>query len=144
MNELKPSDSCWFNYIHRIVFLGENRNQIDLMSEHSNLMNVALHLGDNALILGHRLGEWCGHGPILEEDIALTNIALDFIGQANNLFEYASTLSENKNTPDQLAFLRVDNEFKNALLLEQPNRDFAFTFARPGFSLPNRSRRPRT
>lgn len=100
------------------------------MNTKNQLYNYILEIADDSLILGQRLSEWCGHGPILEEDIALTNIALDFIGQANNLFEYASTLSENKNTPDQLAFLRVDNQFKNALLLEQPNRDFAFTFAR--------------
>jgi len=100
------------------------------MNTKNQLYNYILEIADDSLILGQRLSEWCGHGPILEEDIALTNIALDFIGQANNLYEYAATLSENKKTPDQLAFLRVDNDFKNALLVEQPNRDFAYTLAR--------------
>ena len=61
------------------------------MNTKNQLYNYILEIADDSLILGQRLSEWCGHGPILEEDIALTNIALDFIGQANNLFEYAST-----------------------------------------------------
>jgi ring-1,2-phenylacetyl-CoA epoxidase subunit PaaC len=100
------------------------------MTTKEQLYNYILQIADDSLILGQRLSEWCGHGPILEEDIALTNIALDFIGQANNLYDYACTLKVNEINPDQLAFLRVENDFKNALLVEQPNRDFAYTLAR--------------
>jgi ring-1,2-phenylacetyl-CoA epoxidase subunit PaaC len=100
------------------------------MTTKEQLYNYILEIADDSLILGQRLSEWCGHGPILEEDIALTNIALDFIGQANNLYEYACTLKENTINPDELAFLRVENDFKNALLVEQPNRDFGYTIAR--------------
>jgi ring-1,2-phenylacetyl-CoA epoxidase subunit PaaC len=130
VNELKPSDSCWFNYIHRIVFLGENRNQIDLMSEHSNLMNVALHLGDNALILGHRLGEWCGHGPVLEQDIAMTNIALDLIGKAKMYFDLAAELEGKGHDHDFFAYKRDVLDFKNLLIVELPNGEFSDTIAR--------------
>ena len=77
------------------------------------LFNYVLRIADDSLILGQRLAEWCGHGPILEEDIALTNISLDLIGQATNLFQYASTLEGNVRNEDQLAFLRVDREFTN-------------------------------
>lgn len=94
------------------------------------LFNYVLRIADDSLILGQRLGEWCGHGPILEEDIALTNIALDLIGQATNLFQYASALEGNIRNEDQLAFLRVDREFTNCLLVEQPNKDFGYTIAR--------------
>lgn len=94
------------------------------------LFNYVLRIADDSLILGQRLGEWCGHGPILEEDIALTNIALDLIGQATNLFQYASELEGNIRNEDQLAFLRVDREFTNCLLVEQPNKDFGYTIAR--------------
>ncbi len=94
------------------------------------LFNYVLRIADDSLILGQRLAEWCGHGPILEEDIALTNISLDLIGQATNLFQYASTLEGNVRNEDQLAFLRVDREFTNCLLVEQPNKDFGYTIAR--------------
>jgi ring-1,2-phenylacetyl-CoA epoxidase subunit PaaC len=80
--------------------------------------------------LSHRLGEWCGHGPELEEDMALTNIALDLNGQAQNWLEYASELEGRQRTPDMLAFLRDAGDFRNCLLLEQPNQDFAYTMAR--------------
>ena len=94
------------------------------------LFNYVLRIADDSLILGQRLAEWCGHGPILEEDIALTNISLDLIGQATNLYQFASELEGNKRTEDQLAFLRVDREFTNCLLVEQPNKDFGYTIAR--------------
>jgi ring-1,2-phenylacetyl-CoA epoxidase subunit PaaC len=89
-----------------------------------------LRLADNCLILSQRLGEWCGHGPELEEDIALTNIALDLNGQAQNWLEYAAELDDEKRTPDMLAFLRDAGDFRNCLLLEYPNQDFAYTIAR--------------
>ncbi len=89
------------------------------------LINFLLHLGDNALILGHRNSEWCGHGPVLEQDIALTNIALDQIGQARNFYQYAAKLisetSGEKITEDSIAYLRDGWDFKNCLLTELPN-----------------------
>lgn len=91
---------------------------------------LCLRLGDNALIMGHRLAEWCGHGPYLEEDIALTNISLDYIGLAGNLLGYAAQLQNNGKNEDHLAYLRNEFEYKNALITEQPNGDFAQTMVR--------------
>ncbi|HET6227597.1 MAG TPA: 1,2-phenylacetyl-CoA epoxidase subunit PaaC [Bacteroidia bacterium] len=89
-----------------------------------------LRLGDSSLIIGHRLSEWCGHGPILEEDIAMTNIALDFVGNATAILTYAAQLEGKGRTEDDLAFMRNEREFRNLLLTEQPNGDFAQTMAR--------------
>jgi ring-1,2-phenylacetyl-CoA epoxidase subunit PaaC len=94
------------------------------------LFDYILRLGDNALILGQRLAEWCGHGPELEEDIALTNVALDFIGQARALLSYAAKVEGKGRSEDDLAFLREERAYKNALLTEQPNEDFGRTIAR--------------
>ena len=96
-------------------------------------LNYTLRLADNALILGHRLSEWCGHGPVLEQDIALANLALDQLGQARSLLQYAATLQGDGATEDTLAFFRNTNQFQNVLLVEQPNEDFAFTIARQFF-----------
>ena len=87
-------------------------------------------LGDNTLILGQRLSEWCGHGPMLEVDIALTNIALDLLGQTRSYFQYAAQLEGKGRTEDDIAFLRDTQEYRNALLVEQPNEDFAYTIVR--------------
>jgi len=95
-----------------------------------SLLHYTLRLADDSLILGHRLSEWCGHGPILEEDIALTNISLDLIGQATSLLQYAAKIEGQGRDEDQLAFLRYEKEYKNALLVEQPNGDFGFTILR--------------
>ena len=92
-----------------------------------------VRLGDDSLILGQRLSEWCGHGPVLEEDIALTNIALDLIGQTNNLYELAVTIENKGKNIDQLAFLRLEKEYENLLLVEQPNVDFGYTIVRQFF-----------
>jgi ring-1,2-phenylacetyl-CoA epoxidase subunit PaaC len=89
-----------------------------------------LRLGDSSLIIGHRLSEWCGHGPILEEDIALTNIALDFVGNATAILTYAAQVEGKGRTADDLAFMRNEREFRNLLLTEQPNGDYANTIAR--------------
>jgi ring-1,2-phenylacetyl-CoA epoxidase subunit PaaC len=89
-----------------------------------------LRLGDDSLILGHRLSEWCGHGPILEEDIALTNIALDLVGQATSLLNYAGEIEGKGRDGDALAFLRFDRDYRNLLLVEQPNGDFGMTMMR--------------
>jgi len=97
------------------------------------LIKYILHLGDNALVLGHRNSEWCGHGPVLEQDIAITNIALDLIGQARNFYQYAALLEGGDTSEDSLAYLRTEREFKNCLLTEQPNEDWAHTILRQFF-----------
>lgn len=97
------------------------------------LINYVLHLADNALILGQRNGEWCGHGPVLEQDIAITNLSLDLIGQARNLYQYAAQLQGNGATEDSLAYQRTEREFKNCLLVEQPNGDWGQTILRQFF-----------
>lgn len=94
------------------------------------LYEYLVRLGDDSLIIGHRLSEWCGHGPILEEDIAMTNLSLDFIGQATSLLKYAGEVEGKGRTEDDLAYLRYDREYKNALLVEQPNGDFGMTMMR--------------
>lgn len=116
-------------------------------------INFILQLADNALIIGHRLSEWCGHGPVLEQDIALTNTSLDHIGQCRNLYQYAASLinalpKEEKLqlfdsvmlneklsqdaaiTEDDLAYLRDAWDYKNVQLIEQPNQDWAYTIIR--------------
>jgi ring-1,2-phenylacetyl-CoA epoxidase subunit PaaC len=116
-----------------------------------SLIDYTLHLADNSLLLGQRNSEWCGHGPVLEQDIAITNISLDLIGQARNFYQYAAKLTNNsKNTKstkvssvggdlegaateDSLAYLRKEREFKNCLLVEQPNADWAQTILRQFF-----------
>lgn len=98
-----------------------------------SLVEYLLRVGDDSLILGHRLSEWCGHGPILEEDIAMTNISLDLIGQATSLLEYAGKVEGNGRTADDLAFLRFDKDYRNCLLVEQPNDDFGVTMLRQFF-----------
>ena len=100
----------------------------------TSLIDYTLHLADSALILGHRNSEWTGHGPILEQDIAISNIALDLIGQARNFYQYAAQLTGNGNiTEDTLAYLRDGWDFKNCLLVEQPNGDWAQTILRQFF-----------
>ncbi|HTO16179.1 MAG TPA: 1,2-phenylacetyl-CoA epoxidase subunit PaaC [Edaphocola sp.] len=117
-----------------------------------NKLHYVLQIADNALILGHRISEWCGHGPVLEQDIAITNTALDHIGQARNLYQYAAdlynqmnakdkknaftyfTLEEDKTaTEDTFPYLRDAWDFKNVLLVEQANEDWAYTVARSFF-----------
>ncbi|MEX2177549.1 MAG: 1,2-phenylacetyl-CoA epoxidase subunit PaaC [Gemmatimonadaceae bacterium] len=92
-----------------------------------------LRLGDDRLVLGHRLSEWCGHAPILEEDIALANIALDLVGQATLLLSLAARIEKGSRDADALAFLRDAIDYRNALLVELPRGDFAFTIARQFF-----------
>ena len=92
--------------------------------------NYTIRLADDALILGQRLSEWCGHGPILEEDIALANIALDYIGQATNLYKHVAQLDTQKRDEDALALTRMEQEYNNILMLELPNGDYAATIMR--------------
>ena len=119
-------------------------------------LRYTLQLADNALILGHRLSEWCGHGPILEQDIAITNMALDHLGTARSLYQYAADIfnglpaEEKQNCfasttfnqkiaagekidEDDLAYLRDGWDFYNLLLVEQPNEDWAYTIVRSFF-----------
>jgi ring-1,2-phenylacetyl-CoA epoxidase subunit PaaC len=97
------------------------------------LVLYALRRADDALILGHRLSEWCGHAPMLEEDMALSNIGLDLLGQARELYGYAARVEANGNDEDKFAYLRDVRQYRNLLLLEQPNGDFARTMARQFF-----------
>ncbi len=97
------------------------------------LINYTLHLADNALILGHRNSEWCGHGPILEQDIAISNLSLDLIGQARNFYQCAALLKGDNSTEDGFAYFRDSKEFKNILLVELPKGDWALTILRQFF-----------
>jgi len=93
-------------------------------------LEYVLRIADSSLILGHRLSEWCGHGPVLEEDIALTNVALDLIGQARLLYAYAGTLDSKGRGEDRFAFERSESEFRNVTIAELPNGDYGFTIMR--------------
>lgn len=124
--------------------------------DQNSLLKYTLQLADNALIVGHRISEWCGHGPILEQDIALTNTALDHLGQARSFYQYAAeqfnalSASDKKEfftskaiqeiiasgkqiDEDDLAYLRDGWDLRNVLLVEQPNKDWAYTIIRSFF-----------
>jgi ring-1,2-phenylacetyl-CoA epoxidase subunit PaaC len=92
-----------------------------------NTYQYCLRIGDTSLILGQRLSEWCGHGPMLEEDIAISNISLDLIGQARLIFSYAAQISEKNITEDDIAFTRDARAYRNLLMAELPNGDFGNT-----------------
>ncbi|OWC22996.1 phenylacetate-CoA oxygenase subunit PaaI, partial [Escherichia coli] len=94
----------------------------------NQLTAYTLRLGDNCLVLSQRLGEWCGHAPELEIDLALANIGLDLLGQARNFLSYAAELA-GEGDEDTLAFTRDERQFSNLLLVEQPNGNFADTIA---------------
>lgn len=96
----------------------------------TNLIQYILGVADNSLILGQRLGELCGHGPSIETDIALTNISLDLLGQVRSYYQYVAKLQGGDATEDTVAFLRLEREYKNVLLVEQPNTDFGYSIAR--------------
>lgn len=96
----------------------------------SPFLRYVLHRADDALVLGHRLSEWCGNAPMMEEEMALANMGLDLIGQARALYDYAAKLEDKGHTEDDLAYRRDERDFGNLLLLEQPNGDFAQTMAR--------------
>ena len=103
------------------------------MASGSESFEYLLRLADDRIVLGHRLSEWCGHAPILEEDIALANIALDLVGQANLLLTRASAMEDAGRDADALAFLRDAIDYRNVLLVELPKGDFAVTIARQFF-----------
>ncbi|WEK37137.1 MAG: phenylacetate-CoA oxygenase subunit PaaC [Candidatus Pseudobacter hemicellulosilyticus] len=101
--------------------------------EQQTITNYSIYLADNALILAQRNSEWCGHGPVLEQDIALTNITLDLVGQARSLYQYAAGLLGNGATEDSLAYLRDARAYTNCLLAELPNGDWGQTILRQFF-----------
>lgn len=100
------------------------------LSKQQALFEYLIRLADDRLILGHRLSEWCGHGPILEEDIALSNIALDYIGHAASLYEYAAEIEGEGRHRDEMVYFRNDVEYKNLKITELPVGDYGFTTAR--------------
>jgi ring-1,2-phenylacetyl-CoA epoxidase subunit PaaC len=97
------------------------------------LYQYILGIADNSLILGQRLGELCGHGPSLETDIAITNISLDLLGQVRNYYQYAAKVKGGDATEDTIAFLRKERDYRNVLLVEHPNKDFAYIITRGFF-----------
>ena len=105
-------------------------SQASIQVGSSPQVQYLLRIADSCLILGQRLGEWCGHGPILEEDLALANMALDLIGQARALLTHAAHLDGQGHDEDQLAFLREERQYLNPVLMELPRGDFAFTQVR--------------
>lgn len=112
--------------IHYLIYY----STVFKMTTQEALLEYALRLGDTSLILGHRLSEWCGHGPLLEEDIALTNISLDLIGQSRMMLSYAGKLEGKNNDEDFMAFHRDARQYRNLMMAEQLNGDFAATTAR--------------
>ena len=103
------------------------------MGTEISVKEYVVRLGDDALILGHRLSEWCRNAPFLEEDLALSNVALDFIGRARMFYTYAAELSDQDVTEDTFAYQRDCRDFKNHLIHELPRGDFAFTMVRQYF-----------
>lgn len=94
------------------------------------LFEICVRLGDDGLVLGHRLSEWCGHAPMLEEDLAMPNMGLDLLGQARTLYSLAAEIEGEGRTEDDFAYLRDERAFRNCLLVERPNGDFAHTMLR--------------
>src|SRR5262249_49376320 len=117
------------------ILQGAAGRQSRLMSGPRELsfFQYLLRLADDRLVLGHRLSEWCGHGPILEEDIALANIALDLIGEATLLLKLAGSVEGAERSEDALAYFRDAIDYRNVMMVELPNGDFAFTILRPFF-----------
>lgn len=103
------------------------------MTKSPAFFQYLLRLGDDRLVLGHRLSEWCGHGPILEEDIALANVSLDLIGEATLLLKLAGEIEGRGRNEDALAYFRDSIDYRNALLVELPKGDFGFTSVRQLF-----------
>ncbi len=99
----------------------------------ASLISQLIRLGDDHLVLGHRLSEWCGHAPMLEEDLAMPNIALDLLGQARALYTYAGSLENKGRDEDAIAYNRLEHEYTNLLICERPNGDFAHTMLRQLF-----------
>jgi len=94
------------------------------------IQDYATRLGDDAVVIGHRISEWCRNAPFLEEDLALQNVALDFIGRARMFYSYAAELSADGRTEDDFAYMRDQREYQNLLLMELPRGDFAYSMLR--------------
>ena len=107
------------------------QNSIEI--DRTPAVQYVLRIADTCLILGQRLAEWCGHGPVLEEDIALANMALDLVGQSRALLTHAGELEGHGRDEDQLAFLRIERDYLNPTIVELPRGDFAFTVLRNAF-----------
>src|SRR6187551_1954867 len=103
------------------------------MNKEEALFKYILRLGDTSLILAQRISAWTGHGPFLEEDLALTNIALDIFGRSRNFLEYAGKIEDKGRNEDHLAFHRSERHFYNNLISEIPNGDYAQTMLRQAF-----------
>jgi ring-1,2-phenylacetyl-CoA epoxidase subunit PaaC len=110
--------------------VGRNMATASIAVSETPLVLYVLRRADDALILGHRLSEWCGYAPMLEEDMALANMGLDLLGQARELYSYAATIEGRDNDEDKFAYLRDVRQYRNLLLVEQPNGDFAHTMVR--------------
>lgn len=105
----------------------KDAHKIAPLSSGDALLQTIVQIADDHLILGHRLSEWCGHAPTLEEDLSMPNMALDLIGQSRALYSYAAKLENKGRSEDDFAYLRTDREYTNCLLVERPNTDFAHT-----------------
>ena len=104
----------------------------DVNHQHA-ILEYTTRLGDDSVVLGHRLAEWCRNGPFLEEDLALANVALDYIGRARMFYGYAAELAADGRTEDHFAYMRNEREFRNLLIHELPRGDFAYTMVRQLF-----------
>lgn len=113
--------------------LPPSNNESSFAMSKQQIIHYTLSLADSALLLGHRNSEWCGHGPVLEQDIAITNISLDLIGQARNFYQYAAELKNDGSSEDTFAYTRDAREFRNHLLVELPKGDWARTILRQFF-----------
>ena len=100
------------------------------MADKQDIIEYAIRLADDALVLGHRVSEWTTNAPFLEEDIAMGNVALDYLGRARMLYSYAAELEGNGKTEDDYAYLRNERQYRNYLILELPRGDFAFSIVR--------------
>ena len=114
--------------------MGADVNSIQTNEENkTSLFRFVVALADDSVILSHRLSEWCSNGPYLEEDIALANIALDYIGRARMFYQYAAEVEGENRSEDDLAYLRTERQFTNLIIHELPIGDFAFTMVRQFF-----------
>jgi ring-1,2-phenylacetyl-CoA epoxidase subunit PaaC len=107
-----------------------DQQQLQQSSQRQATLDYAVRLGDDALVLGHRISEWVSYGPFLEEDIAYGNVALDYIGRARMFYSYAAELSGDDKTEDDFAYNRNEREFANLLINELPKGDFAYSQVR--------------
>src|SRR5246500_4105415 len=134
---MRPAAHPSRRLLRRLLGMKKNRWRempvANIQVSETPLVLYTLRHADDALILGHRLSEWCGHAPMMEEDMALSNIALDLLGQARELYTYAAKVEGKGNDEDKFAYLRDVRQYRNLLLVEQPNGDFAHSLVRQFF-----------